>query len=712
LAKRAEILIVEDEPVQALKLQLILEEHGYSCSVARSGEEALEVMEQTFPTLVISDVVMAGIDGYELCRRIRSDARFRVIRVTLLTSLAEPDDVITGLASGADNFLSKPTDVAELLVCVDRALNIPPLSGSVPAPLAIRFDGKEYAIPSTREQILNFFLSAYESAIQKTHELGRAHAALLEQAESLEHEIADRTAALREEVAERKHAEEKSRERAALLDKAQDAILVCDLQDRVVYWNKSAARLYGWTSEEALGRSAGELLHSDASPLPEDAAASLRERGEWTGELQQFTRDERKVIVQSRWTLVRDDLGVPKSTLIINTDVTEKRELEQQFLRTQRMESIGTLAGGIAHDLNNLLAPILLAIDLLEQNATDDRTLRTIGLIESSARRAADMVKQVLTFARGMEGERTVLQIPQLIEEMAGIGAQSFPKMIDFSVSCPEMLPPVMGDATQLQQVLMNLCVNARDAMPHGGTITLSAEHLVLDEHYAAMNPEAHPGPYVLLRVRDSGTGMPPQIMEKIFEPFFTTKEIGKGTGLGLSTVLAIVRSHKGFIRVKSEPGKGTEFQMYLPATGNDEADEGVRKHTHAPEGKGELIMVVDDELVIREITRATLEDHGYRVIEAEDGAEAVALYAQHRGEIAAVILDMVMPFLDGPGTIRALQRMDPGVSIVAVSGLAENLREADAAAKRPVPQLPKPYTTEQLLTVLDAAIRRSVIVS
>jgi len=704
------ILVVEDEPVQAMKLQLILHEHGFRASVARSAEEALAMMGAMVPRLVISDIVMPGMDGYSLCERIRAVDRYRNTRIILLTSQSEPADVLRGLASGADNFVVKPFDVTDLLETVGRVLAVEPAGedGRPVTAMPIAFGNLEFRIRSSRRQILNFFLSAYEGALRKAQELARAHNDLKSLAGTLEGMVQERTTALSAEVAERKRAEQESRERAALLDRAQDAIMVIDLEGKIVYWNRSAERLYGWPAEEACGRPGEELLHGD-TPATEPPEA-VRLRGEWLGELTQRTRDGRSVVVQSRWTLVRDEQGAAKSTLIINTDITERKKLEQQFLRTQRLESIGTLAGGIAHDLNNLLAPILLAIDILRQQLNDEKGRKTISLIESSARRAAEMVKQVLTFARGVEGERILLQPAHLLKEMAKIAEQSFPKSVELVLAFRPNLWTVTGDATQLHQVLMNLCVNARDAMPQGGTIKLSAENIELDKHYAAMNPEARPGPYVLLRVQDSGTGMPPDVLEKIFEPFFTTKEVGKGTGLGLSTVLAIVRSHNGFIRVESASGKGTEFKIYLPATGSTTGPEASGEVPAPSEGHGELILIVDDERIIREITRASLEDHGYRVVDAGDGTEALAQYASQGGEIRAVVLDMIMPYLDGPSTIRALLRMDPDARIIGVSGLSESITAAQKVARKPIPFLPKPYTTEQLLEMLDSLLHRSAM--
>jgi two-component system, cell cycle sensor histidine kinase and response regulator CckA len=251
----------------------------------------------------------------------------------------------------------------------------------------------------------------------------------------------------------------------------------------------------------------------------------------------------------------------------------------------------------------------------------------------------------------------------------------------------------------------MNLCVNARDALPNGGRLTVRAENVVIDENYARMNIDAVPGLYVRVDVSDTGAGIPPAILSRIFEPFFTTKEHGKGTGLGLSTVLGIVRGHGGFVNVYSEPGKGTEFRLHLPAAGGAVLDEEIPVATDLPRGHGELILVVDDEVAIREITRHTLEAFGYRTVSASDGSEAVALFAENRGEVAAVVLDMMMPLMDGPMTIRALARLDPKVRILATSGLAsrEQAHGPDAAGVKGF--LAKPYTADKLLQTLAAIL-------
>jgi PAS domain S-box-containing protein len=386
-------------------------------------------------------------------------------------------------------------------------------------------------------------------------------------------------------------------------------------------------------------------------------------------------------------------------------DITERKNLEQQYLRAQRMESIGTLAGGIAHDLNNVLAPILLSIGLLQQDEDDVEQLETLATIEASAKRGAGMVGRLLSFARGADGRREDVQVPPLVRDLATIVRDTFPKNIAFDDHLSPDLWALQADATQLHQVLLNLCVNARDAMPAGGQITLTAKNIVIDQAYADLNIDAQSGPHVTLVVEDTGTGIPKDIIDKIFDPFFTTKEIGKGTGLGLATSLAIVTGHKGFMRVYSKPGTGTRFEVYLPAqTTRAKQALPVPAVAH-PRGTGETVLVVDDEEGIRQIAKRTLEAFGYRVLLASNGAEAIALYGQHQADIAVVLTDMMMPLMDGTATIQELVRLNPQVRIVGASGLATDAQAAGPAAARVIHFLPKPYTAETLLTAIRAAL-------
>ncbi len=509
-----------------------------------------------------------------------------------------------------------------------------------------------------------------------------------------------------EDITELKLALEQIREQAALLNIATDSILVQDMEGHILFWNKAAEQLYGWMIEEAIGEKVYELLckENDLHKIQE-ATKIVVDEGEWKGELHHFTKEGIELVVESRWSLVSNDEGKPKSIFVVNTDVTEKKKLQAQFLRAQRIESIGTLAGGIAHDLNNVLAPIIMALQLLRTKFSDEKSQGLLDILEKSAHRGADLVKQVLSFTRGLEGEYTTLQTKHLITEMEKIVKETFPKSIEIYTNIPKDLWTISGDPTQLHQVLMNLCVNARDAMPDGGRLSISAENLLIDENYAKMNIEAKVGPYIAITVSDTGTGIPPEILERIFEPFFTTKELGRGTGLGLSTVFGIIRSHKGFIHVYSEVRKGTKFKVYLRAIKTSEVQKAEEKQFKLPAGQGELFLVVDDEASVREITTATLQAYGYRVITASNGAEAIALFAQNREQIKAILTDMMMPIMDGPATIRAIRSIDPDIKIVAASGLMERDKLAELAGSEVQAFLSKPYTAEVLLKSLQKVL-------
>lgn len=371
------------------------------------------------------------------------------------------------------------------------------------------------------------------------------------------------------DITNRKQAEQKIREQAALIDIATDAIFVRDLEGAILFWNRGAERLYGWTAAEAWGQRADQLFAPQSADQQEVGLTTTVERGVWQGELEQVTKTGKEVTVASRWTLVRNESGHPKSILVVNTDISEKKQLEDQFYRAQRLESLGTLASGIAHDLNNVFTPILAIAQLLSMKLQDldSRSQEMLVTLEGSARRGSDLVKQILLFARGSQGKRISLQASYLLLEVAKVAEQTFPKSIQIRRQLPShSLWLVSANPTQLHQVLMNLCVNARDAMPHGGTLTLSAENCYIDATDARINLDAQVGHYVLMTVTDTGTGIAPELLNRIFDPFFTTKEPDQGTGLGLSTVLGIVKNHGGFLQVSSQVGQGTQFQVYLPA--------------------------------------------------------------------------------------------------------------------------------------------------
>ncbi|MBX3735648.1 MAG: response regulator [Candidatus Didemnitutus sp.] len=509
---------------------------------------------------------------------------------------------------------------------------------------------------------------------------------------------------LNRSLAEVRASELKLAQQAALLDQTNDGILVCDLEGVIRFWNRGAERLYGWTAEEAIGRRLHELLHIDEH-LVRAGIEGVLHTGSWFGHVEKKTRSGKVRVLDCSWTLLRDEHGSPQSILTTDTDITERREMESKFLRAQRMESIGTLAGGIAHDLNNLLSPIVVGLDLLKSSPRSAEDHRIFNLMGQASTRATALVRQVLSFARGEEGARVSVHIRYVAREVAAIVQSTFPRNITFRLDCAKDLWLVHADPTQLNQVILNLCVNARDAMPEGGQLTLAARNVELDEQFSGINHHIAPGRYVVVEVADTGTGIPREIIEKIFDPFFTTKERGKGTGLGLSTVLGITRAHGGAVNVYSEPGHGSVFKIYLPASTAALASDPVANETAAPfSGDGKTILLVEDEDMIRDVTRRALEFAGYSVITANDGAQGFALFHRHREEIDLVLTDMMMPIMDGAALVAALRRIDPQIVVIAASGLNDNNNQIKAAQAGISHFLCKPYTTASLLAAIARA--------
>jgi PAS domain S-box-containing protein len=508
------------------------------------------------------------------------------------------------------------------------------------------------------------------------------------------------------DLTERKRLEARYRR---LVDSNAQGVMFWKETGEIVGGNEAFLRLVGYTREDLeAGRidwkamTPPEYHAADQRALEELAAGSVLKplEKEW------IRKDGSRVPILLGAAIFEDN---PNEGVCFALDLSERKKLEQQFLRAQRMESIGTLAGGVAHDLNNILAPIMMSIAILKSTSDSPQTREILDTLEVSAQRGADIVRQVLSFARGMEGQRVEIQSKHLLKDMENIIRDTFPKDVEMRFSIPNDTWPILGDPTQVHQILLNLCVNARDAMPNGGKLTIGVENTTLDEHYAAMNIQAKPGRYVKICVTDSGTGIPQNIIDKIFEPFFTTKELNKGTGLGLSTVMAIVKSHEGVVNVYSIPGKGTTFNVYLPAAEtSSEAHTKKSEQVNLPRGNGETILVVDDEASILTITRQTLQAFGYLVLMAKDGAEAVAIYAERKNEIAVVLTDMMMPVMDGSSVIRVLTRINPAIKIIAASGLAANGSGNPNPGTRIKHFLTKPYTAETLLKTLRAILEEA----
>jgi PAS domain S-box-containing protein len=508
------------------------------------------------------------------------------------------------------------------------------------------------------------------------------------------------------EKRQREVAERRIREQAELINKAREAIIVTDLEDRITFWNQGAERVSGWLSSEVIGRKPEDVLGVGYHAKIGEARRALSASGEWRGELQLHGKAGNEIIVEVSMTLITDDAGRPKARLSISTDITAKKALEEQFLRVQRIESIGMLASGIAHDLNNVLSPILLAAPMIREQLTDPEQVMMVSAVEKSAERGAGLVRQILSFAHGVSGVPQLSQIKHVLRDTRNVIKETFPKNIVVADAIQNDLWPIMANATQIHQVALNLCVNARDAMPKGGRLFLGAENVVLDENAAKGIEGASAGPWVKLTVEDTGTGIPSAVLAHIWEPFFTTKEAGKGTGLGLSTVRGIVENHKGFLTLSTQVGKGSTFSVYFPA-GEQSAAVAQRASAHPfpSRGNGELILVVDDEVHIREVVAKTLANYGYRVLLAKDGTEALTLFSARSDEIVAAITDLSMPNLDGASLANVLLQINPKLKVLVMSGMSIGSRNS-LMQRYSGAFIPKPFKADALMAAVNGLLQ------
>ncbi|HYR89240.1 MAG TPA: response regulator [Terriglobia bacterium] len=491
-----------------------------------------------------------------------------------------------------------------------------------------------------------------------------------------------------------KKSEEKYRQ---LFEEARDTLFIVSSDGNLIDINPAGLKMFGYSSkEEILRTNIGRDIYK--SPRRWKEVRSLLEAQGYVEDLEVELkrRDGARLIALETTTVVSSEGGKVRMFHGTWRDVTKHRELEAQFLRSQRMESLGSLAGGIAHDLNNVLSPIVMGVEILKEKHTDPDTMRYLVMLDTCAKRGANLLRQILMFARGVEGRRTPLSLSPVFEAAEKMIRHTFSKSIEIITNIAPDLWRVSADKTQIEQVLMNLCVNARDAMPDGGTITVS----VCNE----MDEKS--GPYVVIEVTDTGRGIPPENLPKIFDPFFTTKQTG--TGLGLSTVSAIVRNHGGFIDVNSVLEQGTTFTIHLPALrrGSEEAPAAPGPGDFPP-GNGELILVVDDEAAVRDLVRTILSNYGYRVAVAADGIEGVAVYSKLRDEIKLVLTDLDMPRMNGAELIRKLERINPDVRVVSVSGLISSDSFGQTVAGPVHAVLQKPFSAPDLLRTLHDILQR-----
>ena len=516
-------------------------------------------------------------------------------------------------------------------------------------------------------------------------------------------ELVQANAALRAEIAAHRESERRLREQAELIDKANEAIITVGLDHRISFWSAGAERLFGWTAAESAGRDISEVLTLDSPGGDPAASPTSAAPGDWRGEIRARHRDGRLLVLETSVTVLRDEASRPTGRLSISTDITEKKTLEEKFLRAQQLENVGMLAVGIAHDLNNVLTPIGMASTLLRRRLSGSGDLRLISTLEQSARRGADLVRQIVGFMHGISGAPRLVQVKHLLRDITALVVQTFPKSIVLDERIPSDLWPVIGNPTHIHQVLLNLCVNARDAMPDGGVLRLRGENCLLEAAAAGAIEGGRPGAWLVLHVEDTGTGIPPEVLARIWEPFFTTKSADKGTGLGLSTVRGIVETHGGFIDVRTVPGHGTLFRVFLPAAEAGSTRPEVVGEFTPSRGRGERILVIDDEESIRDTACEVLTSAGYEVVTTIDGARAAAVLNAGFEHFDLVITDYDMPGLDGGAVVKIVRTRSPATKVIVISGFVE---QADGNHGRKLPMgdltLAKPFSADSLLQAVQ----------
>jgi two-component system cell cycle sensor histidine kinase/response regulator CckA len=813
------ILIVEDSATQAEALRALLEEHRYVVSIARSGEEALEYFTSSGCDLVLTDIMMPGMSGYDLCCALKADERSRRIPVVLLTTLGDPMDIVRGLECGADNYVTKPYDPEYLLTRVRQVLDRHEFRRNARASVDIKvsFLGKTLSINSDREQILDLFISSVEEVVRTNRALQESQRELAEAQRQLE-KYADQMA-LRARVSTERY--------STLMESASDAIVVLDTRGCIVEVNSRGVALFDRPMNELHGRPLTKFVHpehrarvahsvaelgrtphaqlsdiqivraphrliycdialsrapgvegddlalaiihditarrhadealrkseeryrlvasasneviwdwdiasgraslsgalamefglaSDAESVPfewwaervhpDDAqriTGSLFSTIEATGdtrtdEYRLRRTDGTYATVVSRGHIIRDAEGKAVRMIGSLADITKSRELEEQLRQAQKMEAIGRLAGGVAHDFNNLLTAIKgYAQVLLADIPPTDPVHSDLQEIDKAASRAAALTGQLLAFSRKQVLQPRVINLNAVITDMEKMLRRLISENIRVTVAGDPSLERVKVDPSRIEQVVMNLVVNAGDAMPNGGALTIATRNAMVTSPHTHRYGLMKAGHYVVLSVKDTGSGMDERVLEHLFEPFFTTKAPGHGTGLGLATVFGIVQASGGHILVSSEPGRGTTFEMFLPRV-DPEHEAPTTQMTFADVPRGtETVLLVEDEDAVRAIARRILERSGYTVIEARHGIAALEVCRQHRGSIDVLVTDVVMPEMGGPELAERLAEMCPDVRVIFMSGYADRNLIHGNGSRGATALIDKPFTPERL---------------
>jgi two-component system, cell cycle sensor histidine kinase and response regulator CckA len=753
MPRSATVLLVDDNEDSLGILEFVLHKEGFRVLTAASGLEGLELAFEHTPDLVLLDVMLPDLDGIEVCARIKgSEALAGVLVLLYSAAVTSTDKQIEGLKTGADGYVAKPADPYELVARIEALLRLRRTEAALGEqerqfravfgaaldailvadddrrivdanPAAYRLFGlagdelvgrraDDFVSPDVAprlDEIWGAFLEAGEYTAACEIRLPDGSRRDVE-ASARARMLPGRHLAVLRDVTERRRAEKalrRSEERfRALVLNSTDVVHLLDARGVLLYESPAVTRVLGYDPEEMVGRSVADFIHPDDAERCETALASVVAYGlsGVTVECRVRHKDGSWRWVEAVGTNMLEDPAV-EAVVINYRDISERRraeellrESEERLRQAQKLEAVGRLAGGVAHDFNNLLTVITGYCDLALRTVDAHDPLRERFVeIKQAGDRAADLTRQLLAFSRKQLLRPTVLDLNETIARIGGMLRRILGEDVELSTVPEPGLWRVYADPGQVEQVVLNLAANARHAMAGGGTLTIETANVRLDESDVAAHPDAVPGPHVMIAVSDTGAGMPAETLERIFEPFFTTKEVGKGTGLGLASVHGIVKQSGGSIRVQSEVGVGTTFRVYLPVARDEQAPAPpVEPRREAPGGH-ETILLVEDEPGVRRLTAAGLRMHGYRVLEAADGADALGMLEADGGGVRLLLTDVVMPKMSGPELARRVAELRGSIRVLFMSGHAEGAIVHHGMLGRGVALLQKPFALADL---------------
>ncbi len=695
------ILVVDDREENRYLLEVLLKGNGYEVVSANNGVQALERLGAESCDMIVSDILMPVMDGFKLCREVKRDVALKHIPFIFYTATyTDEKDEEFALTLGADRFICKPMDPDEFIKIIKSVIREME-KGKI---------DREKHVSENEEEILQVY------------------------SERLVNKLEQKMLALEREITERARAEAEILRLQHLLqdiaDSMPSALITLDSAGQVLTWNPAAETLTGQTVDQVQGQSLWQVCPELARYR--DLFESVLHEGQVAHQYKERLALGPRIIYRdvSVFPLKAGDL---EGAVLRIDDVTQRVQLEEMTIQSAKMASVGQLAGGIAHDFNNIMAVIALYAQMLAQTkGLSLRDQERAATINQQAHHATSLIRQILDFSRQSVLERQALDLLPLLKEQVKLLERTLPENIEIELDYGPALGGAEGpdeasallldstlfivnaDPTRIQQVFMNLAVNARDAMSTGGRLRIGLEHIQVEDAKSAPMPEMQTGEWVRATVADGGSGIPPDVLPHIFEPFFTTKEPGKGTGLGLAQVYGIVTQHEGHIDVSTQVGKGTTFTLYLPALLTAREETPVRK-THNPDvGQGRTLLVVEDNAAVREALRDALESLNYRVLEASDGHEALAVFEQYRGDpstdpgqgIELVLTDLVMPVMGGQALFYALRQRDLAVKIVLMTGHPLEEKIERLRSEGLVGLLKKPLDLGQLAQVVARALR------